>query len=314
MERASSSSAAKRLVAQHLLTMAVFATVSATAVVGAQDRAPTAPHGTVPQHRVGTRWFATQQLVGLLNPMGAEHRFDVGLRWNSGANAFLLQDSHVAFGATSYVSPVYAIGGAFVQAQPLAFLVLRADWMGIGVWPIGLQGAGHYGLLGYDASLSSANLPAERALSAAGWTASVSATLQAAVELNSSERFVLTSDSTLSYTSLGAQPYYYSMRSDLILAQRDWLFCNNSFVGYEARRGDSIYRLGVYDDARYVLASGYLGFQLGPVGMVELLNVTPTLPSLTLFVRAGYYTHHAIRAEQATVLGGVAIDWDFGSI
>jgi 2C-methyl-D-erythritol 2,4-cyclodiphosphate synthase len=31
-------------------------------------------------------------------------------------------------------------------------------------------------------------------------------------------------------------------------------------------------------------------------------------------VRGGGYTHHAIREGEATILGGVAVDYDFGGL
>ena len=53
-------------------------------------------------------------------------------------------------------------------------------------------------------------------------------------------------------------------------AREDMLLTNSAFVGVEHRVApDMLLRIGAYDDLRHVLASGYVGHQVGPIAMVE---------------------------------------------
>jgi hypothetical protein len=114
---------------------------------------------------------------------------------------------------------------------------------------------------------------------------------------------------------VGEASFYYSMKHDLVLAQRDFVLLSCSFVGVEVRAAsDLVLRFGAYDDLRHVPASGYVGHQVGPIAMIEWQRVDPVLPSLAIFVRGGGYTHHVTRAEEATVLAGLAIDYDLGGL
>jgi hypothetical protein len=132
-----------------------------------------------------------EQLVLLLNPMGTEHRLDAAVRSELGEPEDLLTSgTHVEGGVSTAVSPVYAVGGGYVQASPLSFLVLRGAIEGIAVWPIGMDGAGHYGLPGYDADVRSQNLLAEDAGSASGFLATMSATLQGAIDIGDGVRLL----------------------------------------------------------------------------------------------------------------------------
>lgn len=264
----------------------------------------------------GVRAVAHQQVVMLLNPMGAEHRLDVGLRAELGdPHDLLASGAHVEGGVTTAVSPVYAMGGGYVEIAPLSFLVLRCDLVGATVWPIGMSGAGHYGLGGYDADVRPQALPADGAGTASGWLATVSATLQGALDVGGGVRLLLLSELGLTRATMGNAAFYYSMRHDLILAREDVAVLSSSFLGLEVRAAsDLVVRFGAYDDLRFVPGSGYVGHQLGPVVMVEWQHVAPAVGALSLFVRGGGYTHHVTRAEQATVLGGVAIDYELGGL
>ena len=250
------------------------------------------------------RVVAHQRVIALLNPMGAEHRFDLSVRAPLGDQRDLFFDgAHLAGGATSFVSPVYALGGGFVELAPFSFLVLRGEVMGAGVWPIGMNAAGHYGLTSYDDDVRGEALPGAQGGSARGVFAGGSATLQGAIGLG------------LTYVALGDAPYYYSMKHDLVLAREDLVLTNSAFLGIEARcASDLLLRVGVYDDLRHVPASGYVGHQLGPIAMVSWERIDPALSGLTIFVRGGGYTHHVFRAGEATILGGLALDYDLGGL
>lgn len=293
-----------------LLTLLLVA-----APASAQDAAEAEPAAARPRHD-RARAILREELVLLLNPMGAQHRLDLGFRRETGdPDDLLTSGSHVEGGVATAVAPVFALGGGYLEVQPLSFLVLRGELYGAGVWPIGMVGAGHYGVSGYGADVHAENLPADAGGTATGWIGSVSATLQGAVPLGEGWRLLVTSQWGLTRTVLGDQPFYYSMRHDLVLAREDFVVTGTSFVGAEARlAADLVLRFGAYDDLRNVPASGYVGHQLGPLAMLEWEHLTPEIGSLAVFVRGGGYTHHVVREGEATILGGIAIDYELGGL
>lgn len=285
----------------------------------AQDAAPTetadastaaAPTETADAVRV----VAHQRLIALLNPMGLEHRLDLSVRGPIGDQRSIVFDgAHWQGGATSFVSPVYAIGGGFVELAPFSFLVLRGEVMGMGVWPIGMEAAGHYGLASYRDDVHGQSLPGDEGGSATGVLVGGTATLQGAISVTQDVRLLFVGEVTLHHVSLGRAPYYYSMKHDLVLAREDLVLMNTSFLGVEVRcEPDLVFRGGVYDDLRHVPGSGYTGLQLGPMAMLGWAGVAPGLAGLTVFVRGGVYPEHVVRAGELTILGGVALDYHLG--
>lgn len=307
------------------LALTAFGLVSLAGTASAQDASETAttdapaitesaadasaPHS--PVHVV-----AHERVAALLNPMGAEHRLDVSVRGEIGDQSDLFFDgAHWQLGATSFVSPVYAIGGGFLELAPFSFLVLKGEVMGATVWPIGMDGAGHYAVSGYDADVNSSNLPADQAGSANGLYAGGSATLQGAIDVDDRIRVIAASETGLYFVSLGTASHYTSMRYDLVLAREDLVLTNEALIAVDVRaESDLIVRTGLYDDLRHVPASGYVGHQVGPIVMLEWSHVAPSIEHLTVWVRAGMFTHHAIRAGEPTILGGVAVDYDLGGL
>ena len=259
---------------------------------------------------------AHERVAALLNPMGAEHRLDVSVRGEIGDQSDLFFDgAHWQLGATSFVSPVYAIGGGFLELAPFSFLVLKGEVMGATVWPIGMDGAGHYAVSGYDADVNAESLPANQAGSANGLYAGGSATLQGAIDLDARVRVIAASETGLYFVSLGTASHYTSMRYDLVLAREDLVLTNEALLAVDVRaESDLVVRTGIYDDLRHVPASGYVGHQVGPIVMLEWSHVAPSIEHLTVWVRGGMFTHHAIRAGEPTILGGVAVDYDLGGL
>ncbi len=257
-----------------------------------------------------------QELVGLLNPMGAEHRLELALRTELGdQDDIAFQGAHLQGGATTMLSPVYLMGGGYLEVAPFSFLSFRGDVIGAGVWPIGMSGAGFYGVDGYDADVRSQSLPASSGRTALGWIASLAMTLQFAIDFSAGTRLVFGNELGVSFVALGDADFYYSMKSDLILAREDVLLTNSTFLGIEHRvASDMLFRLGAYDDLRHVPASGYVGHQVGPIAMVEWQRPAANIGTLTVFVRGGGYTHHLVRQGEATILGGVAVDYTLGGL
>src|SRR5688572_31397179 len=112
--------------------MLAFLALALAAPASAQDDAANADvaEGEAPATPAtpdGARVVAHQALIALLNPMGAEHRLDIGIREELGSPGDIFtMGSHVEAGVTTAVSPVYGMGGGYFQLQPLSFLVLRA--------------------------------------------------------------------------------------------------------------------------------------------------------------------------------------------
>lgn len=274
----------------------------------AQDEAPEPDRARV--HGV-----IQQQVVALLNPMGAEHQLRVGLRAPLGdPNELLFTGTHAEAGIVSYFSPVYAIQGGYLEVSPLAFLVLRAELTGAAVWPIGMSGAGYYAVQGYQADVSSDALPAEDGGTAGGWTFSVAATLQGLVPLGP-VNLLIWNQLNAQHITMGGASHFYSMMNDLILAQQDWLIENDALLLVEGNLTENIaLRVGAYDNVRYVPSSGYVGHQLGPMAMLVIDHPSPEVAEVTPFLRGGYYTDHLIRAGGFTILGGVSVSYDLGAI
>lgn len=268
---------------------------------------------TCPAH-AQTRPVVHQRLVALLNPMGAEHAVSVGLRDPLGdADSLLFQGAHSEVGLRSYVSPVYAIQGGYVELAPLSFLVLSLETTSVAMWPLRMNGAGYYPLAGYDADVQSDALPGELGESAGGWEMTVGATLQGAVPVGAS-RLLIASAFAAQHATVGPASHYYSLRHDLVLAQQDWVLSNEAVLLLELpMQPGSTVLFGAYDQARFVPRSGYLGHQLGPIAALHFDSPAPLVTGLDVYVRGGFYTDHVTRAGQPTVLGGVAVHYGEGS-
>lgn len=261
------------------------------------------------------RGVAHQGLVLLLNPMGAQHELALGLRaplFDQGE--LLFGGAHAEAGVISRVSPVFANDGAYLEVSPLAFLVLRAEVLGVAQWPLGMEAAGYYGLTSYDDDVRSQMLPAEAGGSASGWSVRLSGQLQGAIPFSSDVRLLLVNRMTFQHDDIGDASHYYSMEHDLILARSDWVSLNDGLVLAEIRAAsDIVVRAGAYSNLRWVPRSGYVGHQVGPLAAITFERVTPEVTGLSIFLRGGYYTHHVTRADQLTVLGGLSIDYDLGA-
>lgn len=262
----------------------------------------------------GVRGVVHQRFLALLNPMGMEHTLETGFRARIGdPRELLFMGAHAETGLVSYVSPVYAMHGGYVQVSPLAFLVLRMEITHAQLWPLGMEGAGYYGLRAYD-DVNEAALRAERGAAASGWSVRGYATLQALVPLGP-VRLLIQDQLVVQHASLGAASHYYDMKWDLVLARHDLTVINGAVVLLEIDLEPTTHlRLGAYDDLRAVPRSGYVGHQVGPLAMLALERVAAEVPSVGVFVRGGYYTHHVLRADEVTILGGVDVTYDLGAI
>lgn len=272
--------------------------------------------GAAPASAQDTRVVVHQQLVALLNPMGAEHTLEVGARAPIGdPEELLFSGTHVEGGAIAYTSPVYNIAGGYLRVSPLAFLVLRAELTGSALWPIGMDGAGYYGLDGYDAEVRDQALAADLGGNATGWNLRLLARLQGAVPLWEGARLIVANQQAWEHDTLGDQSHYYSMKHDLVLARQDWLVQNDALALLNvAVASDVGFTVGAYSNLRWVPSSSYVGHQVGPMVAVSFERVTREVGTIDLFVRGGYYTHHVTRGDELTILGGISIDYDLGGV
>ena len=256
-----------------------------------------------------------QGFLALLNPMGMQHRIGVGVRARLGEPSELLfGGAHVEAGAISYVAPVFAIHGAYLQVSPLSFLVLRAEVAEMSVWPLGLEGAGYFTMQGYGDDFGVEARPADAASAADGWNVRLRARLQAAAPIGDA-RLLASNTITFEHDTLGSATHYYSPRHDLVLARQDWVVLNDALVVAEIPLAPDVDILaGAYSNLRWVPRSGYLGHQVGPLLAVKFEHPADSVDTIGIFVRGGWYTHHGTRGGQPTLLGGLSVDYDLGGL
>jgi hypothetical protein len=265
------------------------------------------PAGAQPQLQL------RQRLVGMVQPLGAEHRLDLSLLMASDADDPVWR-SFVRVGMFNASSPVFTQTGVYVAWSPAAFVVLRGSLAHLGLWSIPLSGAGYYVVESPQSPWAGADLPAGEGGRAVGRTARFSTTLQGAIDLGARWRLVVFDEVALHWIALGEAPYYVSVRHGLVLAQEDWVLRNDAFLGLEVRPSPGLtLRFGAYDDARHVPSSRQLQHQ---VGAMTALTWEPEgrrrLRQVDVFLRGGAFTHHGHLEGHFTALGGLQLRYDLG--
>lgn len=261
------------------------------------------------------RGVVTQRVVGLVNPVGAEHMIAVGVRAPLGdQDELLFGGAHVEAGLVDYTSPIDARYGAYLQVSPLAFLVLRAELTGISMWSLGMDGAGFFPVEGYDADIRGENLAAGTGGEATGTNVQLSAIVQGAVQLGP-VRPIVWSQLAVDHETLGDAPYHFSPRYGVVLRREDWMIGSSTMALLEiALEPGVLLRVGAYDDVRYVPGSGSLSNQVGPIVALALERVDPSIPEILFLLRAATYTDHPTLEGQWTGLAGVIIRYDLGAL
>ncbi len=257
----------------------------------------------------------TQRVVGLVNPVGAEHMIAVGVRAPLGdQDELLFGGAHVEAGLVDYTSPIDTRYGAYLQLSPLAFLVLRAELTGIAMWSLGMEGAGFYPVDGYGAEVRGDNLAAGSGGDATGSNLQLSAIVQGAVSLGP-VRPIFWSQLALDHETLGDAPFHYSPRTGLVLRRDDWMLGSSTMLLLEVALDEGVLlRVGAYDDLRYVPGSGVLINQVGPMVALSLERVDPSITEILFLVRAAAYTSSPTLEGQWTGLAGVIVRYDLGSL
>lgn len=289
-------------------------------VVAALTLAPGAARGQVETddgscpgaHCLGdgcAKLILNQFLGGKLNPLGVEHRLELGTCFPLIRKPGMLFDyTNVRFGAINYVSPTYAHLGGFFAISPLSILELRAEVSGVSFWPIPMDRTGYNAVAGYDAAFGPDALPAGNGGSAWGVMAAFKPTLRARVGLGKSPLSLVINDGlTFEFWKVGDQDYYYNCRRDLVLAQQDWLLANTAIVAIEIPvHPNATLMLGAMDDLNYVPASEYLDHKLSGVVSIRLDRLGKGMRDFQPFVTVGAYEQHAEFDDQLWIGIGIA--------
>lgn len=262
------------------------------------------------------RWLASQSLVLLLNPMGAEHNARVGLCHPLyDTDDPVLSLNHVEGGVSTYLSPVYFVPGLYVQVAPVSFWLVRAETHALTVWPIPLGGAGFYERDNYQQEWNRDDLPVEDGGGAVGWSARLFNLLRFRVPITESVALLALAATWMEINLLDRGDYWVDVRDDVIAANGDWVVANEGIVMLQATFPDGFgLRFGAYSALRSVPAAGYVGHQVGPIAMLSFGRVDTLVSGIGIFARLGIYTHHRFRRGQAATMLGVSVDWDMGGL
>jgi hypothetical protein len=256
------------------------------------------------------RWLADVTLAGALNPRGLELQLQLGRCQPLVTQPGLLWDyTNVQSGLTGYLSPTYAMPGAFLSIRPLSLLELRAEAELIQMWRIGLDGAGYFPLSGYRDDWST--LPASRARPAQGYTASLTANLQAELPLADGWSLLAADSASWQRWQLGGAGHYYNVRLDLPMARREWLLRNTAVMLVNRQlTGRVRLRFGITDDLTWVEGSGYRQEVLAGLLTAVIARWPGATGETQPFIRLGGYTAHAYRRGELQLVAGVSTTFD----
>jgi hypothetical protein len=187
----------------------------------------------------------------------------------------------------------------------------------MGIWPLGLEGAGYYPMPSYAATFENEDVPAAAGQAAGGWNVRLISVLRGVLSLGP---ITLSAYETFfaDWQEVGWSDFYLNVRHDLVSARADWVLGNEAslLVGLPVEGGPEI-RIGAYDALRFAPGNpgtGHLVHQLGGIVMLVWERPLPGIDALSIFVRLGGYTHHAIRTDEAGTLGAISADHDLGGL
>lgn len=258
--------------------------------------------------------MADQRLVGQVNPIGAEHLVSVGVRGSLELpDELLFSNTHVELGVVNHVSPIYARTGGYLQLQPLAVLILRAELRQVTMWALDMPGAG-YTPLAHDqgeggvVARDTPDMVAGQATDARGWEAHFSLIAQGMVPLGPM-RLLLWNQLGYERIQLGQAAAYVSPRHDLVLEREDGVLSNAAMLLGEVDLAPGLrLRVGSYDDLAYVPRSSFLVHQIGAIAAVSITEPTDGVAEVMPLVRGGYFTDGR-RAGSWTGLVGMMVSY-----
>lgn len=263
-----------------------------------------------------TKVILNQTLAGQINPLGAEHHLLLSACVPLIQTPGVLYDfTNIEGGLVNYLSPTYVHQGGFLSITPLSVLQIRAEFTGIYIWSIPLDGAGYYPYQSFEGDFSNAARPAEIAGHARGSSFGLSATLRGKIDLPKELDLLLVNTTLVEQWNIGSAPYYYNLRRDIILQQSDWTVRNTfaSLVEIPITQNFAV-RAGLTDELTMAPSSGYATNVAALLATGLVRRYGDTLRNLQLFVRAGIYTHHAsankFRTAEANAIAGVNVLYD----
>lgn len=276
--------------------------------------------------RATPRWIARTQL-GLSIPLGAELQARVGLcvplrPWDGD----WLDLAAVEIGALTQISPAYAMGGGYVTLTPVNLLSFRLEALGVGYWPVGIDGAGYYGFAQPNERLRVGSLNADLGTEASGWTIRALVTLQAHIPF---EGVALLVRDTVSgeRTSIGSEAYFINLYTGLTQRASDLTVGNDAYLALEIPvAGGPSLRVGGYHSVRVALGTSALTHQGGGLFMVGWSRPIAEISWMELGLRGGAYENPSVAttgdAASDVTIGSVdytialwsSIEWDLGGL
>lgn len=259
-----------------------------------------------------TRMLLVEGLYGMTAPLGVENQLQAGVCTPLVRKPGELFDySNAQAGALLYLSPVYAMPGAFASVAPLSILELRVDAQGVFVWPIGMDAAGYFPLPGPGAPIDV--LPAAQAESASGVAVTFTGTLQAEVEIARGWTLAAVDSLAYGWWRLGNAAYYYNPRFDLDMARTDEVGRNTAALVTGHPIGPSVkLQAGITDELTWVASAGSRQNVLAGLVAVVFSRWPGPRSETQAFLRVGAYTDHPFRTGELQILGGVSATFDVG--
>jgi len=266
-----------------------------------------------------TKVILNQTLAGQINPLGGEHHLLLSVCVPLIRTPGVLFDfTNIEGGLVNYLSPTYVHQGGFLSITPLSVLQLRAEFSGLYIWSLPIDGAGYYPYQSFEGDFSNDARPAEIAQHARGSSFGLSATLRGQLDLPQNLDLLLLNTTLVEQWNIGPAPYYYNLRRDLILQKSDWTVRNTFAALVEIPFGPNLaVRAGVADELTMAPSSGYATNVAALLATGLVRRYGTTIRNLQLFVRAGLYTHHAsankFRTGEANLIAGVNVHYDLSA-
>jgi hypothetical protein len=266
--------------------------------------------------RYKEQWVLSQLFAVQTNPEGAYNQLRLGMCFPLIRTPGVLFDyTNVEVGMINELTPSFTHLGGYAQIAPLSFLVLRVEASGLVYWPLPLRRTGYNPVYdGYDSPYDSEDFEAGEGQVQTGWNMNLIAVLRAKVALSRVWGILLLNILNVGYWEVG-EGHYVNLRWDVVMNDSDWIIANEAFLGAEARVADAFaLRFGAFDSWRSVPNAGYDANQVGGFAMIWWPKPFPNVWDFTIMARLGYYTGHAFRTDEWSVLGGLVTQYELGGI
>lgn len=299
-----------------LCCLACFAVLSSSAVAFAspdpRDHPDLPRDGRNCLGKPYDKLYLTQVLAGLTNPSSLIHILELSYcmpLFRFGGALFDL--SNIEVGALNYLSPAFSHYGGFISIAPASFFVLRGEVSFFHQWSFPIDGKGYYPVKDYNSDFREETLKKSKGKSASGVNARLRATLRMKFPLSSKLALALIDNLYIDYWWVDRNSYYKNLRWDLIMRRSDVVIVNDAqlLLEIDFHSNMTIY-LGVYNETAHVPKDPYTANVAAGVFMYQFKRLGKLVRNLTLIVRGGAYTNHAIRQKEYYVMAGIALQYD----